>query len=269
MNLLIEEIWKSEENMEKAYNELLHLSKFDRTKDASKLVNKVMSKVLSPHPVYHDVREWVPNNISDFNLASQILLNQMPGTVKFKTDELEHKVGEWEKALAEKEDGPFAKKAKFKDEQDPDAGPFNEKLAGIRNLKILKNWIGMNSFRLSPIGSTPALADLNNLSSLSIQSLTPYCYEGTQIKLINHEAIAKHINLTQQEDGGFVADGLMYPVYSKSGGDIVTRAITSRWITYSLLISSSSLHVLPKYDSLLINGEYPHSFEEFILDFKG
>ena len=38
----IEEIWQSEESMAEAYKEILHLSKFDRTTDASKLVNRLV-----------------------------------------------------------------------------------------------------------------------------------------------------------------------------------------------------------------------------------
>lgn len=263
----IKSVWESEQSLEAAYNEMLHLSHFDRTKDASKLVSRLMAKVINPHPTYFDVREWVKHNVPDFNIASQILLNQMPGVVRFKTDQLERKVNEW--SVEHKEEGPFAKKAKFMTEADPAAEEFNAKLAGIRNLKILKEWVGLNSFRLSPIGATPALADFNNLSSLSINGLKPYVNDDTRIVLLNHSAIAKRINLRQDEDGSFVADGLEFPVFSKSGGDIVTKSLMSRWVTTSLLYDSLTLHVFPKYDSLLVVGDIPEGYEEYLLEFEG
>lgn len=267
MHQIVKEVWESEESMNQAYNELLHLSQFDRTKDASKLVSRLMSKTVNPHPTFYDVREWVGKNVQDFNIASQILLNQMPGVVRFKTDELEKKVNEW--GTEHKEEGPFAKKAKFMDDQEPGAKEFNVKLAGIRNLKILKNWIGMNSFRLSPIGSTPALADFNNLSSISIHGLKPFLYDDAKILLINHEAVTKRINLRQDDDGSFVADGLEFPVFSKSGGEIVTKALIARWVTNELLKDSLTTHVFPKYDSLLVVGAVPSGYEEYLVEFEG
>lgn len=261
----IEEIWQSEETLTSAYKELLSLSAFDRTKDASKLVKKLMQKIL-PGSTYHEQKQWVTENISDFNLASQILLNCQSGVLGFRVAALEKAL---EAGRTDGPDSPFAPKAKFRPDDDPTAGEFNRKLAGIRNLKILKSeWIGMNSFRISPLGSTPALADLNNLSSLSINGLRPYC-DAARIWLINHEAVAKHIGLKVDQDGAYTAEGLTTPIVSKSGGDIAPKALVSRWLAVQVMLSSN-IYVVPKYDSLLVSeSEIPEHLKGMLDEFAG
>lgn len=269
----IQEIWQSEESFETAYNELLKLSKFDRTKDASKLVNRLLAKLVNPHPTFFDIKQWVAGNVKDFNLRSQLLLNAQSGSIAFKIAELEKAVNSWQKDGAFEwalgGDSPFEKKAKFREGGDEVTKTYNSVLANQRNLKIVRDPIGMNSFRISPIGSTPALADLNNLSSISITGLPKFT--DARIWILNHEAIQKHINLRQQDDGGFVADGLDYPVYSKSGGDTVTKSLTSRWLAdQALTTTQAKTYVVPKYDSLLTGGDpLPKDLQEFAVEFKG
>ena len=254
--LTIPEIWQSEKFMEEAYKELLHLSKFDRTTDASKLVNKFMDKQMD-HPTFYDKRKWVVENIHDFNLASQLLTNCQEGSLRFNVVKLSTQIQEWEKHYENVESSPFQKKAKFLEGEDGATKQHNLVLAAIRNHRFLTEAAKtINSFRVSPIGSTPALADMNNLSQLSINGLSQYLSPGITIWVLNHELIQTGINLHQQDDGGYVACGLYHPIYSKSGGDIVTKAISSRWMTYQLLSRSHyNYYVVPKYDSLLVAGD--------------
>ena len=267
----VQEVWQSEESLSAAYTELLSLSKFDRTKDASKLVSKLMAALVNPHPTFYDIREWVVANVKDFNIASQLLLNSQRGNIQFKLPELDKRVEE----LNEKYNlvsimNPTAKGAKFADnpEAKEDIVQYNLALATLRNHSILKNWIGINSFRVTPISSTPALADLNNLSSLSISGLSEFC--ESKIWLLKHEAISHRVNLHQQDDGGYVAEGLIWPVYSKSGGDITPRSLMCRWLTNEVLSRNLSIYVVPKYDSLLTAGdELPQDLQEYVVEFKG
>lgn len=269
----IQEIWQSEETFEAAYHELLKLSKFDRTKDASKLISRLLSKLVNPHPTFFDTKQWVAENVKDFNLRSQILLNAQVGTIAFKVAELEKEVGAWQKdgefSWTLPGDSPFEKKAKFREGDDEVTKTYNIVIANQRNLKILKEAIGMNSFRISPIGSTPALADLNNLSSISITGLPKFT--DARVWILNHEAIQKHINLRQQDDGGFTANGLDYPIYSKSGGDTVIKALTSRWLAdKAMTTTQAKTYVVPKYDSLLTGGDpLPKDLQEFAVEFTG
>lgn len=265
----IQEVWQSEETLEAAYKELLSLSGLDRTKDASKLVQKLMTKLVNSHPTAYDIREWVRANVKDFNIASQILLNCQAGPLPvFKLAELKTQVDTWASTLGESPDGPFAKKAKFREGDDDATKQHNLVLAGARNLKILSELRGMNSFRITPISSTPALADLNNLSSISIQGLAPFTH--SEVWLLNHKAIEQAINLRQQDDGAYAAEGLIWPIYSKSGGDTVVRAITSRWFAYQLMMTGLPIHVTPKYDSVLVSGgTVPDTLKEYVVEFKG
>ena len=258
----INEVWESEATMAEAYKELMSLSEFDRTLDAAKLTLKLMSKLVSPHPTFHDIRAWVLQNVPDFNIASQILLNCQFGQVKFDVDALEKLVlvyqsDEWKES-------PFEKKAKFKVVDESEATThYNLALACHRNLNILKKSIRVNSYRLSPIGSTPALADANNFSSLSLAGIDKYCKNAT-VHLVNHEAVAKHIHLRQDDSGAYLADGLEFPIVSKSGGDIVTRSIVARWLVVEIMKGSEAPFVVPKYDSFLVVGAVPAELSPFL-----
>lgn len=269
----IQEVWQSEESFETSYHELLKLSKFDRTKDAFKLVQKLVQKLVNPHPTFFDIKQWIVENVKDFNLRSQVLLNAQNGSIAFKIAELEKAVNSWQRDGAYEwtlgGDSPFEKKAKFREGDDEITQTYNAILANQRNLKIVKGGVGMNSFRISPIGSTPALADLNNLSSLSITGLPKFT--DAKIWVLNHELIQKRINLHQQEDGGFMAEGLEYPIYSKSGGDTVIKALTSRWLAdRAMTTNHAKTYVVPKYDSLLTGGDpLPKDLQEFAVEFTG
>jgi hypothetical protein len=264
----IEEMWQSEESMVEAYQDIMHLSKFDRTKDANKLVNRIMDNLMD-HPVYYDKRLWVTQNTKDFNIGSQILLNCQEGSVHFDIVKLDRDTQTWH-GEGDFEISPFEKKAKIVNGEDEKSKLFNTILAGIRNLNILSaGLVGINSFRISPIGATPALADLNNLSNLSLLGLQSYIGPESTIWLLNHKAIEDYIHLHQQEDGGYMADGLVWPVYSKSGGDITPRALTSRWLAYQILMERYRVYVVPKYDSILMVGdELPGGLKEFVSEFK-
>ena len=269
----IEEIWQSEESMAEAYKEILHLSKFDRTTDASKLVNRLVDNevmmTMNGSPLYYDKRIWILQHIQDFNIATQLLLNCQEGSVRFDIAKLDNDTQAWQRD-GNFEASPFDKKAKFMEGEDEKSKKFNTILAGVRNLKILSaGLVGFNSFRISPIGSTPAFADMNNLSNLSIMGLGKYAGSDVKIWMLNHKAIQDFIHVRQQEDGGTIADGLVYPIYSKSGGGILLRALTSRWVAYQALSERFRIYVVPKYDSLLTVGDdLPEGLKEFVSEFK-
>lgn len=268
MNETISTIWQSEATMEAAYTERLKLTKLDRTKDARKLVWKLMEDLVGQHAVPFDVKRWILENVPDFNIRSQLLLNTLGGFITFKGAELQTAVKNAEEQYkAASVMNPFAKGAKFiETPEDDNQEQYNRTLGQIRNAKILGSGVGLNSFRISPIGSTPALADAHNLSSLSIVGLKPFLKEGVSIKLLKHDVIAKRINLRQREDGGWIADGLEYPIHSSSGGDIAPRAIAARWAVADLLGKWGVLTVVvPKYDSLLIAGA--EASEEWLDDY--
>lgn len=270
----VEEIWQSEASMEEAYKDILHISKFDRTADASKLVNRVVDNevmmTMSGTPLYYDKRIWILQHIQDFNLASQLLLNCQEGSVHFDIPKLDNDTQAWQRE-GNFEASPFDKKAKFMGGEDEKSKKFNTILAGVRNLKILSaGLVGFNSFRVSPIGSTPALADLNNLSNLSLMGLNNYVGPDVKVWALNHKAIEEFIHLRHLEDGSFMADGLAYPIFSKSGGDIAPRTITSRWMAYQTLSERFHIYVVPKYDSILTVGDdMPEGLKEFVNEFKG
>jgi hypothetical protein len=271
----IEEIWQSEESMAEAYKEILHLSKFDRTMDASKLVNRLVDNevmmTMNGSPLYYDKRIWILQHIQDFNIATQLLLNCQEGSVHFNVDKLKDTIDGYREAGAGDTGwDPFDKKAKFLEGDDVGTKAHNRILSDCRNSKILSAaMVGFNSFRVSPIGSTPAFADLNNLSNLSIMGLSQIVGSDVKIWMLNHKAIQDFIHVRQQEDGGTIADGLVYPIYSKSGGDILLRALTSRWVAYQALSERFRIYVVPKYDSLLTVGDdLPEGLKEFVSEFK-
>ena len=259
---LIESVWQSKDSLAQAYHDLTHLSSFDQTKGASALVTRVMAQVLGDHFTDYDARQWVKQNVTDFNLASQLLLNCQRGFLQFDVAKLEQQVKELEESYKDnRESGtsPFRKKAKFIEGNDT----HNAQLSQVRNLAILANHgAGVNSYRVSPTGHTPAVADALNLTSLSIAGLTPICSQ-TEIWLLNLQAISEHISLRTNEDGLVVANDL-HPIKSESGGELVFKALASRWIALQVLYAGIDYYVVPKYDSIMITGgPLPQSLQPY------
>lgn len=256
---LVSQVWVSEESMANwskshAYIEL------DRTSRAFLLVGKLVDTALveagmnagsiMPLDRLQTVLALAPK-LNDFNIITQLLLNLKSGTPEVDGSKMHSDLEVAEEKFKNADDSPFAKKAKFR--SGGNEVDYNATLALIKNYKILSSMQkGINSYRITPIGKTPALADLNNLSNLSIQSLLPYL-KGSKLYLFDTSIILNHIKMKETEEG-IIAAGLQYYIKSESGGDIVKKALASRFLTWEILKEKGVKNIIPRYESLLVTG---------------
>ena len=256
---LINHVWVSEEAMI-AWTKTNAFFELDRTTRAFLLVGKMVDTALvqagmnagsiMPIDRLMTVLAMAPK-LNDFNILSQFLLNLKSGTPGVDDAKMHSDLAAAEEKFKNSEDSPFAKKAKFKTGEN--ITEYNAALALAKNYKILSGMQkGVNSYRVTPMGKTPALADLNNLSNLSLQSLLPYL-KGPKLFLFDATAVLLHINAKETEDG-IITDGLQYYIKSESGGDIVKKAIASRYLTWEVLKEKGVLNIVPRYESLLVTG---------------
>ena len=264
---LVQQVWASEEAMTEWCKAHVYVE-LDRTQRAFLLVGKVVDTALIasginsgsilPTDRLQAVLSLVPK-LKDFNILSQLLLNLKTGTPGFDEEKMakELKTAE-EKYKDTGSESPFFKKAKFRnstatEEVDME---FNHALALARNYKILSEMQrGTNSYRITPLGKTPALADANNFSNLSPMALVTYL-KGSELYWFNTETVLAHIDYTEASDG-IAAKGLSFNIKSESGGDTVKKAIATRYLASEILVDSSIMNVVPRYESLLVTGTSP------------
>lgn len=279
--LLLDEaknVWGSEECMLEFCQTHMHLQTLDRTDHARIFVQRLLHRAWQAAsqglmvPSAYDNRK-VMGELSlictDPNLYSQIALNvQEPSlhfdSLKWETDKTA--------AMAEAEawpTNPFkAKKASYNGEERWD-----------RAVTFIKTnvpaAIGAPSFRITPLGSTPAMIDNYNLSTMG-----PYVDEyllcsQPLIKQLFVQWEQAQTFLMQTEDGAFIFEGGDRPYRSKSGGEILADSIVSRKITSAVLghayLNDQVVGVVPRLKSVLILGtqdfldEVSHALAEHLL----
>jgi hypothetical protein len=266
---LVREVWNSEEDMASWFKEKAHTD-LDRTTRAKRLVTKVVDEALvhagfnSGSIIQKDRIETAKaarQGICDFNIYSQIRLNLQEGCPSFNVGKMAEDFKDLQSKYPPEGDSPLAKKAKYRQVSNDEDSAFNAALALVKNLKFASEMQpGMNSYRVTHIGKTPALADLNNLSSMSPIALTPYL-TGGELFMFDHATVGAYTGLRMADslEGGcgFVADGLSYPVHSESGGDILNKSLAARYLVTVLIDEPAIKHIVPRYESLLImkNGD--------------
>ena len=180
------------------------------------------------------------------------MLNLQDGCPAFDHDKMLKAVANIQ--AYEPEVSPMAKKAKYRAEVEEGDKQYNLDLALIRNLNIVEGMSrGTNSYRITPFHKTPALADLNNLSSLSLSQIEPYL-QGGELYLFDPHAVLAHMQCSEDESG-ITSPMIRRPIKSESGGDIIKKALASRFISASLLGSPAIKHVVPRYESVLVLRE--------------
>lgn len=271
---ILDGVWATEEDMTTWFKETAHVD-LDRTGRAKMLVQKLVDSALSP-----DMNSASVTNVDrigtlvasrerlgDFNLYTQLRLNLQEGCPAFNLEKMTEDFKVIQDKYPQEGDSPLAKKAKYKIVTTEEEKAFNEALALLKNIKIVSEMhYGTNSYRITPFNKTPALSDLNNLSSMSPLAMVPYL-RGAELYMFDSSVVNASINLRQTEDG-IVADGLRWPIRSESGGDIVNKAIASRYLLSVLIDEPSIKHIVPRYESLLILKDGPSEVLDSLIEKK-
>jgi hypothetical protein len=255
----INTVWYSEESMAEWFKKTVHIN-LDRTTRARMFVTKLVDECLAEEgmntgSILSQDRKAVAKELAevlgDFNLVTQIALNVQDGSLSFDVSKMQEDLKEIEPSYKSVEESPMAKKAKYKPGVDETEKKFNLDLALLKNTKIASEMQkGASSYRISPLSKTPALADLNNLSNLSPLAIQPYL-EGGELYMFDTGIVTRHFGL---DDSGpaITAKGLKFVIHSESGGDIVKKALASRYITSRLIFDPAIQHIVPRYESVLI-----------------
>jgi len=258
----VHSIFASEETLKAFYHiRALHLS-FDRTDGWNVLLGRELMDVWTQHglPVKaplttHDERQIlkVLANILDFNLFTQVLLNlQSWESIRYRAGDAEAKTAELREKWASRNPSVFDAKPKmFKVAAAELEVEYNVDLSTLKALKIIAAQTLSRSFRVSPIGSTPALADSRNLSMLGVggdefleipEGFHAYYYTWDQIP---YELV--------QEFNALRYPGIDYAFHSKSGGEILNDVLFVRRLTAFLFRSFGPEAVfLPRMTSVLM-----------------
>lgn len=213
----------------------------------------------------------------DYNLFTQVLLNLQGYTG------MQYAVVDAQKELAGIKEGwkhpkldPFAPKAKkIKDAKTTDEQKFNNLISRVRAVNLIAQFDGQVSFRVSPMGSTPAFADSRNLSMIGVGGdkylrvfphLKPY-YIAWQPGTTPQVTTLKG---NYPEGAVLTAEGIPYLFTSKSGGDILNEVLFSRKIMYEVFrdfdITKETCIMIPRMNSVLVvtaadGGHIKQTFE--------
>lgn len=285
------EIWQSEETMKVEWGRRFSAVPFNRTdhwqailynlfrecwKDAGEAAGKF-------EPTGYDrlavLRLLAP--LLDYNIFSQILLNLQTynGMAYLTTDaarEVERVKAEWHsQATSLRSPGeppldPFAATSTMiKRPMTRQENEYNLIISRVRSLKIISTFTPMISFRVSPMGSTPAFADSNNLSMLGmgadkylrvLPQLEVYYLlwqPGTCPLMANHDFnILEPLDKPGIKGAAFSAPGIPYAFYSKSGGEVLHDVLFARKLMYDLFsaidVTKNILIMLPRMNSVMM-----------------
>jgi hypothetical protein len=219
----------------------------------------------------------------DYNLFTQVLLNLQGYTG------MQYAVGDAQKELTGLKENwkhpkldPFAPKAKkIKEAKTTDEQKFNNLISRVRAVNLIAQFDGQVSFRVSPMGSTPAFADSRNLSMIGVGGdkylrtfphLKPFyiAWQPGQTPQVAHPMMTAG----QAADGTvgtmLHADGISYSFVSRSGGDILNEVLFSRKIMYEVFrdfdITKETCIMIPRMNSVLVvtaadGGHIKETFE--------
>jgi hypothetical protein len=209
--------------------------------------------------IYKILREL--HKLLDYNLYTQVALNLQnymgwAYQAKDAEKELEILKNKWKghKDAGVKLD-PFESKAKMAKIVTDMEAEYNTDLSAIKALRIISQFGPLSSFRVSPKGSTPALADSKNLSMIGIGGdRFLKTISGLKVSYIVWSDAPNLLLL--QPDGSFKTADIPYNFVSKSGGQILNEVLFSRWIAYRVYgvidMTTKMLTVIPRMNSVMI-----------------
>ena len=269
----INSLFESEDTLKEFFMQYLAHLPFDRTNHWGGLLYLLFRDVWHEHgpevkadPTWYDramvLREL--HSALDYNLFTQVFLNlQQTHAMSYRTADAEGEIKRLQEGWPkEAKLQPFAPKAKMvKAAATEEEHAYNLAISVVRSLKIIAAWTPQVSFRVSPKGSTPALADSNNISTLGVGS-DKYLkvMPGLRAFYITWPMGAAPTMAVSFRSGdgetGFQATGIPYPFKSESGGDILQQALFARRIAWEVFgeydIVSETCILVPRMSSVLV-----------------
>jgi hypothetical protein len=264
----IHRLFLSEDSMKAEFSKQFSHVEFDRTMHGSTLLYKLFRDCwyatgpeVKCEPTGYD-RLFVCRklyHLLDYNLFTQVLLNlQSYAGMSYYTEgamkEMDALKESWPK---DAKLNPFEPKVKMvKNATTDEEKRYNNLLSTLKGLKIISQFTPQVSFRISPMGSTPAFADSRNISMIGIggdkylktlPNLSPFYI---------HWAPGTTPEMARFSLTGFTVEGIAYPFISKSGGEILQEVLFARKIMAEVFahhdITAEMCVMVPRMNSVLI-----------------
>jgi hypothetical protein len=273
----IKEVFASEDTMKAYFADTFKHLEFSRTDHWRGLLGKMLTDVWFEHgpevravPTPHDQEKILErlyfDNLLDYNLFTQVMLNlQRYIGFAYNVGEAKKQLETMQAFYKDKKVSPFTPKATMiKNATKFDELRYNNDLSSIKALHTIEKFGLTNSYRVSPMGSTPAFADSLNASMIGAGG-DKYLVTLPGLRVMFLSWTSSPIMTEVEPDGSFKAKGIFYPFYSKSGGEILNEVLFSRWVAhfmYGVLASAKTKVILPRMNSTQIVTEAPINDQE-------
>ena len=198
----------------------------------------------------------------DYNLFTQVLLNlQTYNGMTYQVADAEKERETLREAWKDRHPSPFDPGARMHHIVTPADHEYNVALSTLRSLETVTAFTPMISFRVSPIGRTPAFADSNNISMLGMGAdrflrILPILEAYYLTWKIAPRVTRIHGPSPESKSMIIQAEGIQYPFESKSGGEILNEVLFARKLAYevygALEGKVSMLTILPRMNSLMV-----------------
>lgn len=269
----IHEVWNSEETLKAEFLKNFPHLPFTRTDNWELIVHRLFRDVwleagpeVKGEPTGYDkmvVMRMVHPKL-DYNLFTQVVLNLqnyigMGYAVADAEREILELKSKWPKDAKLDPFKPGGKMVKSASSFEEIA--YNNVLSTQRAHKIISEFSGGTSFRVSPAGSTPAFADSRNISMIGVGGDKYLRALSTlSVYYITWESAPEMARL----DAGpgfpnglwFWAEGIPYPFVSKSGGETLQDVLFARKIMYEVFwgvdITQKQCIQIPRMNSVLV-----------------
>jgi hypothetical protein len=285
---MVNRAFSSEEELKLLYSHYTH-AEFDRTDRWPLILGGLLRAVWKLHgpavtggiTAYdrQEILRLCSPYLSD-STYSQVLLNLQPNNLLlYSPARAQKSIDMQEKMWAKAALNPCAPKAKpIKTPTKPDELLYNDAIRNLRTLRMVASANSLlQSFRVSPEGSTPALTDSANLSMLGPASTQFFSGPYTHATLRWEDS---YPIVQSQDDGTFLYKshrlGTTLRYTSKSGGSILNDALTARFLhreVYTalqdaLMEGTAYLPIafIPRMKSLFLTTDLPENALRPILD---
>jgi hypothetical protein len=280
----INAVWETEETLKAEFEKNYPSLPFTRTDFWQPIVHKMFRDVwleygpaVKSEPQGYDkmVVMRVAHSLLDYNLFTQILLNMqnylgVGYNLNAVGKDLAEAKEKWSKEAKLDPWKPGSKMVKTATTFEETA--YNQILSMQRAKKIIEEFSGGTSFRVSPKGSTPAFADSKNISMIGVggdrylqtlPTLQPYYFfwDTTPTMAIAAMNILEPLDKPGVKGMVFEAPGIPYSFVSKSGGEILQEVLFARKIMYEVFrsvdITQKQCIQIPRINSVLVVTQKP------------
>jgi hypothetical protein len=269
------EVFATEDSMKEYYGKQLgEASPFDRTHFWNAVIPLLFEetwKMFGPAGASSSTlydKQQVASRLQrclDYSLFTQVLLNLYPqqfyGYDALLAGQLRARIQEKYKDSSV---DPLAPKAvKIKNAKNSFEVEYNTDLSALKAASVIEKLTATVSYRVSPMGTTPAFADSANLSMLGqgadqFLRVAPGYKVGYATWAQSATMIKPNVRPSMTRDmATFQAENIDYPFSSKSGGQTLNDCLFSRYVAHHVwenyeLELRPFITVLPRMNSVMV-----------------